>query len=64
MIPALCAAISGIVDPKNAVWSMLMDVMTEASGFSTTFVTSFVPPIPVSNTSTLTPAFRNMQSPM
>ena len=56
MMPALCHAISSIVLPSMAVWSMPRLVMPVTVGFSMMFVLSYSPPIPHSMIAVSTPS--------
>jgi len=56
MIPALCHAISSIVSPSIAVWSMPKLVMPVTVGASMMLVLSYSPPMPHSMTAVSTPS--------
>ena len=49
MMPAFSAAISSIDSPRKCWWSIPIGVMTDTSGFFTTFVASSLPPSHVSS---------------
>ena len=50
IIPAFSPAISLIVSPRNAMWSLEIGVITSTRVVPTTFVASSLPPRPVSST--------------
>eukprot|EP01114_Cavostelium_apophysatum_P017449 TRINITY_DN5187_c0_g1_i2.p2 TRINITY_DN5187_c0_g1~~TRINITY_DN5187_c0_g1_i2.p2 ORF type:complete len:140 (-),score=19.06 TRINITY_DN5187_c0_g1_i2:602-1021(-) len=53
-IPDFSNAISPSVLPSTSMWSKPIDVMPVTTGLSMTFVTSVLPPMPVSTTATST----------